>query len=165
MASAFQIEDLFNAIIALESIGHRNYKRLSEHTSDFKLKQYFTTLSEMELKHRDIFEKLKGDVVTFPSTVISAEYHQYLQSLLAHTLRFVKLFEVQMVNPDVYEDFDLAFDLAVDLEKDAILFLSEMKMLLPNYQAQVLNQLLDEERSHLAYLYAYRTSLEETSRD
>lgn len=163
MTELFSIEDLFNAIISLEGIGNRNYKRLAEQAHDAELKAYFSTLAEMELKHKMIFESLQAKVVTFPHEEMDASYRDYLGSLLSHTLRFVNLFEVQMVNPEVYEDFDMAFDLAVGLEKDVILFLSEMKHILDSHHHPVLNQLLDEERSHLKYLYDYRTSSGKTS--
>ncbi len=164
MSEHFQIEDLFNAIIALEGIGNRNYKRLSANAHQQALKDYFSLLSDMELKHKALFESMKHKIVTFPSQDLSDEYLEYIKSLLANTMRFVRLFEVQAVNPEVYEDFDSAFDLAIGLEKDAILFLSEMKVILPREFHDVLNQLLDEERSHLKYLYDYRTSSDKTSK-
>lgn len=164
MQTSFNIEDLFEAIIAIETVGHKNYKRLSAHTEDPQLKRYFTSLAEMELKHHAIFTEMKKSVVHFPTPNLDTDYADYLRSLLANTLRFVKLFEVQMVNPEVFSDFDLAFDLAVGLEKDAILFLTEMKQVLDSSHRPVLNTLIDEERSHLKYLYDYRTSVEETSK-
>ena len=52
-------------------------------------------------------------------------------------------------------DFDYGYDLAVSLEKDAILFLIEIKTLMPQAHHETIDTLIEEERAHLKFLYKY----------
>lgn len=158
METVFLIEDLLNTMIALEAYGNQNYRRLSQNTQNLELKQYFFTLSEMELKHKQIIESMLEEVVHFSHVTVDDDYKAYVQSLLRQTVRFLKLNEVSvaLAEEDLLNDFDIAFDLAITLEKDAILFLIEMRELLPKQHHSTVTRLIDEERSHLRYLYDYR---------
>ncbi len=159
MQETFVLEDLLNTMITLEGFGNENYKRLSVITKNLQLKEYFGILADMELKHKAIFEGFKAECVQFPEPVLDEEYLAYLKSLLSNALRFMKLVSVSDLVGDVVDDFDTGYDLAVTLEKDAILFLIEIKTLIPPRHHEVVDRLIKEERSHLQYLYAYREGL------
>ncbi|MCK8060501.1 MULTISPECIES: ferritin family protein [unclassified Fusibacter] len=151
MKETFVLEDLLNMMIELETFGNENYQRLALNTTNSSLKEYFTTLAEMELKHKHIFEGFKEEAVTYPGSELDEDYTDYLKSILKNAVRFMKINR----NSEHMDDFEAAFDLAVTLEKDAILFLIEIRTLIPSDHHHIIDRLIAEERSHLKYLYNY----------
>ena len=82
MREVFTLEDIFNVMIELETLGHKHYVEMQEMTDDYKLKELFSLLATQEFKHKEIytkyknmniaFESSKAEVTQFPTTVISA---------------------------------------------------------------------------------------------
>lgn len=56
-------------------------------------------------------------------------------------------------------DLEDAVCQSVTLEKDTILFLMEMQRIVLDEYSDQIDKLIDEERSHLQYLYAYLDAL------
>lgn len=151
MRETFVLEDLLNIMIELETFGNKNYASLAEKAADRKLSEYFGVLASMELKHKAIFEDLKASVISFEQTDLDPEYTAYLDATLKNAIRFMKVNSIG----ETTIDFDYGYDLAVSLEKDAILFLIEIKSLMPQIHHATIDTLIEEERSHLKFLYKY----------
>lgn len=147
MQESFILEDLLNVLIHLETTGNQMYTELSKRAEDPKTTELFSLLAAQEMKHKRIYEGFKKTLQVHEQ--IDQDYVAYLEVLLKENIHFL---DVETTPEDNRE----AICLSVQLEKDTILFLMEMqKILLPEYKAQV-DDLIDEERKHLQYLYEYQ---------
>ncbi len=147
MRETFVAEDLLNTLISLEVKGNLNYMRLAEKAPDNKSRELFSILAAQELKHKKIYEGFRDNLPG--AEPVDGEYLDYISLLLGKKIPALK-------DGDVPTDFDEAFLLAVELEKDTIYFLHEAKMLLGHDQSSEIDPLIAEERKHLQYLLEYK---------
>ena len=148
MRESFSLEDIFNVMIELETLGNRHYINMQLLTSDLKLKELFGILAEQEMAHKALYTKYKKANIAFNATGADEEYQSYIDALLAGTVRFLK--ESREI-----KDFDHGFTIAVNLEKDTILFLTELRRIIDPAYFEAIDGITEQERSHLKYLYSY----------
>lgn len=147
MRETFVTEDLLNTLIILEIRGNENYTRLAAQAHDEKSRDLFTILAAQELKHKAIYE---GFIKDLPDTEIAdADYLAYVRLLLE---KQVPIIGKQTAAADLEEGVRLA----IELEKETIYFLHEVKGLLDPDQANQVEPLIAEERKHLQYLLEYK---------
>jgi len=146
MYETFQMEDLFNVLIELETQGSENYEFLASQTDDQRMIGFFLNLAKQELRHKVIYEGYKKEFVVFEESQVSSEYKEYMSVLLHNSISILNQKEVST-------DSLIAYDMAITLEKDTILFLSEMKNVIPASMHEKIDILIDEERQHLKFLY------------
>lgn len=147
MRETFVTEDLLNTLITLEIRGNENYSRLATKAHDEKSRELFTLLATQELKHKVIYEGFKSNL---PDTeTADAEYQAYVRLLLE---KQVPIIGKQTAAADLNEGIQLA----IELEKETIYFLHEVKTLLGHDQADQVEPLIAEERKHLQYLLEYK---------
>jgi len=148
MRETFSLEDIFNIMIELETLGNKHYMEMQTMTTDLKLKELFGQLAQQEVAHKELYTKYKNLNITFEATNADEEYVSYMDALLAGTVKFLN------ASREI-KNFDHGFDIAINLEKDTILFLSELKRIIePSYHESI-DTILDQERSHLKFLYNY----------
>lgn len=141
MRETFILQDLINSLIVLERTGHNFYKKLANEIKDNKIKVLFESLARDEIDHENFFESLK---VEFNYSIeIDDDYEDYLNVLISNNFNLE-----DKLNIDV-ENYNVAVDLAAQLEKDAILFLTEMNKIIGESKREVIEKLIDEEREHL----------------
>lgn len=146
MNATFQMEDLFNVLIELETQGSKNYEYLASQTDDQRMIGFFLNLAKQELRHKAIYEGYKKEFLVFEGSKITSEYKEYMSVLLYNSISILN-------KKEVIEDSLIAYDMAISLEKDTILFLNEMKNLIPIALHKKIDTLMDEERQHLKFLY------------
>lgn len=146
MQETFALEDIFNVMIELESLGNVHYSKMKELTSDYKLKELFDTLAKQENKHKVIYSQFKEKAVSFNHNIVNEDYKEYMDALLQNTIAFVK------GSYDV-ADFEQGYNIAIGFEKDTILFLSELRAIIDPEFYDEINVILGEERNHLKFLY------------
>lgn len=146
MRETFVTEDLLNTLITLEIRGNENYSRLAAQAHDDKSRELFTLLAAQELKHKVIYEGFKRNL---PDTeAADADYLAYVRVLLEK--------QVPIIGKQTSAaDLDEGIQLAIELEKETIYFLHEVKGLLGRDQADQVEPLIAEERKHLQYLLEY----------
>lgn len=143
MRETYVTEDLLNTLIALEIRGNENYTRLSAQSKDEKSRELFGILAMQELKHKAIYEGFKGSLTG--TETADADYLAYVELLLEKQVPII----AKRIVP---EDYQEGLQLAVELEKETIYFLHEVKGLLGQEQANQVEPLIAEERKHLQYL-------------
>lgn len=147
MRETYVTEDLLNTLIALEMRGHENYLRLEGQAPDPRSRELFKLLADQELKHKTLYESFKAHLEG--AEPADPEYLSYVGLLLEKQIPVITA-------PDVPENFEACFQLAVTLEKETLFFLHEVKSLLPFEARGQVNPMIDEERKHLQYLLEYR---------
>lgn len=148
MNDIIRLEDIFNILIELESMGNKLYMEMQLLTSDNKLIELFGTLAQQEEAHKALYEKYKKANIAPNAKVVSADYQRHMSALLAGTIHFIK-------EHNDTKDFNHGFKIAINLEKDTILFLNELKQVIDPAYNDILDNIIDQEHSHLQFLYKY----------
>ena len=154
MQEIFSVEDVINVMIELETRGNEHYLSLSKQTQIETLKKLFMNLANAEQKHKLRYENLKKEILNFEHEDLSDDYEAYILSLLKQTIRFLNETRTQM-------NVDEGFRIAIQLEKDTILFLMELKSMIGQQFNADMEQIISEERGHLKLLYQYQSNPQE----
>lgn len=152
MSEMFSLEDIFNVMIELESLGNVHYNKMSELTQNAKLKVLFEQLAKAELAHKELYQKFKVDMINFSHEKVNDEYQEYMDALLSQTVRFLNQ------SRDI-KDFEKGFDVSVQLEKDTILFLNEIRSIVDAGFYEVIDKVIVQEQSHLKALYKFKEEI------
>ena len=91
--------------------------------------------------------------MNFEHENVSDDYEAYMLSLLKQTIRFLNETRNQI-------NIEEGFLLAIQLEKDTILFLLELKSMIGQQFNAEMEQIISEERGHLKLLYQYQNHLQ-----
>ena len=154
MQEIFSVEDVINVMIELETRGNEHYLSLSKQTQSEELKNLFLNLANAEQKHKLRYENLKKEILNFEHENVSDDYEAYILSLLKQTIRFLNETRNQI-------NVEEGFLLAIQLEKDTILFLMELKSMIGQQFNADMEQIISEERGHLKLLYQYQSNPQE----
>lgn len=146
MQEIFELEDILNALIALEETGNVLYGNLAAKATDLPTRELFTELADQEMHHKHIYESFKGQL-TFKHG-IQDDYQDYLQQLVKSNIGIGET----AVKSYSYQE---ALNIGIGLEKDTILFLNELKAIITSSIDQI-DVLIAEERKHLSILMALK---------
>lgn len=152
MSEIFSLEDIFNVMIGLESLGNVHYTNMQSMTDNAKLKVLFEQLAKAELAHKSLYEQFKSQMIAFNHEKVDSEYKEYMEALLNQTIRFLN--ESREI-----ADFEKGFDISVQLEKDTILFLNELRGIVDTSYYDAIDQVIVQEQSHLTSLYKYKSTI------
>lgn len=152
MRELFSLEDIFNVMIELETIGNMHYNKMKDLTKNSKLKILFGQLAKAELAHKDLYLKFKTEIINFRTEKVTPEYKDYIDALLKQTIQFLD------ESKDISE-FDKGFKVAIQLEKDTILFLKEIRSIIDTKHHDSIDKIIMQEQDHLKSLYKFMTTL------
>lgn len=152
MSEIFSLEDIFNVMIELESLGHSHYNKMKDMTENSKLKVLFEGLAKAELAHKKLYMDFKSDIINFNHEKVDEEYKEYIEMLLSETVGFLN------ESRDV-SDFEEGFNISVQLEKDTILFLNEIRSIVEPKYHEAIDMVISEERNHLKSLYKFKDKI------
>lgn len=145
----FLLEDLLNVLIQLEETGQKHYLRMANMATTPKVKDLFELLSKQEGKHKVIYEGYKTAFTNQTLNDVTDEYKAYVKVTLENTIKFLEAHKS-------IDHIEEGLKTAINLEKDTLLFLNEMKKILGRKKEEEIERLMDEERGHLAFLYNYK---------
>lgn len=149
------VEDIFDALILLEVAGRDAYAKLAESAKDEKVCSLFLILSKSEEAHRKLYLKMKQDVIPAEAQAfVSEEYLEYVSVLLEHNFTIVSR---------ASESFDWqgGINLGIELEKQTILFLSDLHRMLEGSSRDPLLKVIKEEQNHLKALLQLQSKSKE----
>ncbi len=151
----FTAKNLIETAIGIERRGIMFYDVMARSTDDPRAKAVFEGLAGMERIHEATFESMLTDQDIEAET--PSENRDYIQALIDGAV-----FTDDFITSEMAEqaDTDLkALELAISAEKDSILFYYELRDVLPQSMASLVNTILDEEKRHLEQLTAIRKNL------
>jgi len=143
MSELILIEDILNTLISLEEKGSKNYDILAKNAETIETKNLFETLSIKEQEHKEIYKTFKKDHVL--TEEVDEEYSGYVDALLQNSF-------YREVDFDASYSFKEGLQYAMNLERDTIIFLNEIKTFANKAYAQEIEQLKNEEKYHLKIL-------------
>ena len=155
MIYGFNAGEAFKIAIAIEENGRIFYEKAQAATEDADVRQVFKQLGLAEVEHKKRFTDLMAGLPasSTESTVWDPdnEIDQYLK-MMADMHVFRKSDEVEARLGDV-SDTVSALKLAIQFEKDSIVFFTEMQNLAGDGESRdQIGQLANEERQHLKIL-------------
>ncbi|MBS3994987.1 MAG: hypothetical protein KGZ33_04265 [Alkaliphilus sp.] len=152
MSELFSLEDIFNIMIELESMGNEHYSYMSDTTNNAKLKVLFKQLAEAELAHKELYEQFKTESISFSHEKVDKEYKAYIEVLLNQTVQFLN-------ESRVISNFEKGFSISIQLEKDTILFLNEIRSIIEASYHEAIDKVITQEKGHLKALYEFKDKI------
>jgi len=143
------LSELLSIALNIEAEGYAFYSKLASVQADEPSKQLFQDLAQQEREHQEIFKKLIGEFSELDSSKdnwVSEEVAGYLKSY-ANMSIFPTMTKMKNMNPGE------ALKLAVEVEKDSIIFYSELLPYAGN-ERETIKKIISEEKRHLMDLLA-----------
>lgn len=150
--------ELIRMAVKDEETGIAFYKALSEVVRQPGLKKKMLDIVEQEKYHAERFRKFLDEIGDYePYEQYPGEYENYVQTLLES-----KAFPTPEAAAQQARRIGLgieAIDVALGLEKDTLLFLTEMRNFVKEDMHQYLDAIIQEERDHVVELSVLRREL------
>lgn len=150
--------ELIHFAMQIEERGFKFFQGLAAKIADQEVKKVFEQLSDEEEKHYNIFDKMLQEANTYdPPEYYMDEYEAYVWSLArGHVI-------TGKANPEEYVDqiktpVD-AVNLAINFEKDTILFFIALKKVVFKEGQATLDLLIDQENLHVKTLLELKKKL------
>ncbi len=149
----FSTEEVLDMALRIEENGERFYKDAAEAAKEKGLKELFEFLASEERKHSSYFSKLKqisGSETEPPFNQDFEEVSLYLNAY-ADSKIFANPDEGAGL-PESVKDSKGAVEYAIFMEKESLLFYYELLRAVRIKDQETLNEIINEERSHLRKL-------------
>lgn len=146
------LTELLSIALRIEAEGYTFYSNIADRQTSENAKRLFLDLAQQERQHQEIFKKLIGDISQNDSPMdnwVSEEVAGYLKSY-AGMLIFPTVERMKQVS------FEEALNLAVEVEKDSIIFYSELLPYAGN-ERETIKKIISEEKRHLMDLLALQS--------
>ena len=158
------MKDRFNALEVMEMAkdiekrGLDFYKKQAKKTEDGKLKDLLLKLAEDEQDHYDTFSKMLDKAKDLTDTDSDYVYGEDVSAYLRALIEFTVFPSEEEVEDKIHSIEDI-LELAINAEKDSILFYREMMEYNNEDTNKILKRLVDEEKQHLLDLVKYDAEL------
>ncbi len=151
MGVFFSGRELINIAVGIERNGAVFYDSLADSTRDVAVQGTYKYLADKEKEHIGIFQNMLGSVGDYqPPETLTEEYDSYLKAL-TDSLVFTDDQVAREIARKVNSDIE-AIQIALGAEKDSILFYSEIRDLVRMPDRDVVNKIIEEEKSHVRQL-------------
>ena len=158
MSISFSGSELVNIAIGVEKRGIAFYDAMAMSTDEATARDIFQRLANMEREHARIFQSMLADADKYQITeTYAGEYAAYLQALVDSAV-FTDDFITSELATRAGSDVE-ALELAVNAEKDSILFYYEMKEIMPKPAQPTEDKIIAEEKTHLRELSGIKKKL------
>jgi rubrerythrin len=155
MSIDFNADEIFQLGIQIETNGKQFYETVAKNTLDPSVKRLFSELSKWESEHQQLFENLRKALPDSAKkeTLFDPDGEQslYLRTMVESHV-FVKNKDVSGLASRCKTPAE-ALDLAIEFEKDSIVFFTTMKGIVPEHLGKdKIDLLINEEIKHISIL-------------
>lgn len=160
----FKPSELANFAMAIEKNGLEFYRVLTEKTKEKEAKELFSFMAKEEEGHYYFFEKLSSKLASYEMPEVEdEEYKDYMRQLVdSH------VFTTNINAAELAQKADnpiTAIDLALNFEKDTIIFFSHLKKIMPLGEQTSLDEIIKEENRHIKKLLTFKKLMTSTRED
>jgi rubrerythrin len=150
----FSIREAVEQAVQTEKLGYQFYTTVAEKfVKDEGLNKLFTTLAQKELRHEKTFKELL-EIVKDEEPVDWEEAEQYLRAIVESEFFLGKNRSLpSMKNVKTVED---AVNFALGFEKETLLYFYGIRDAVK--EKEVVEEIINEERSHIMWLNRFRSS-------
>ena len=155
MSISFNAIEVFEIAERIERNGVKFYRKAAEGLSDEDIRQTLLSLAEMEAEHEETFANMRKQISHKERELITFEPENemtlYLQAIAnGHIFDLKKDPGEQLTGKETVEDI---LKLAIDAEKDSIVFYVGLKNFVPAKAGQdKVEEIIEEEMGHIVVL-------------
>lgn len=138
----FDGKSFLNIFVTMEEQAKEHYADLAENAPDDKAKALFERMAKEEEKHKEMYEKLlkkHGDGMEAEFDDEEAEYAELL----------IKTAVTEKHEDDKKKKYSDALMIAEQMERDTVLFVTQMMDMYPDVANKEMKAILKEEKKHL----------------
>lgn len=148
----YSINEVLEMAIQIEKSGHQFYLKSKEKTNKEKIKELFDFLANEEIKHMEIFDRIKNRLNKTPYT-LPYDWEEAKLYLKVITDSHFFSGEDKVLNlMEKAKDEKELIDLAIAFEKETLLFYYEILNLVIEEEKPVVIRLINEEKNHIKKL-------------
>ena len=136
--------------VQIEKNGMEFYLAMAAKAETEKSKELFSFLAAEEVRHKATFQKMLNSLKQLELTASEEEeYNNYLGALTSS-----RVFKQEVSTEELVKGLDdmAAIDIAIEAEKDSILFYYELMEQALNEDKAAIEKVIREEKSHYAML-------------
>lgn len=149
----FSAAEIFDLAIETEHNGKAFYEAAAQAASGPEVQKVMTHLANAEAEHARLFRDLKASASLSSASIPESypgEQEENMQALLRARVLPDEATGLQVVRELV--DDTAALDFAIAFEKDTILFMQQMKEMLPEAEREQISVLIAQEHGHIRAL-------------
>jgi len=151
MAMLFSIDEIAEMALEIERLGAAFYEEALDHVKSEAVRDLFALLREEEEAHEEQFEEVIRSLREAPEgPALDAEWTEYVRALTESRV-FPNQAAVQAAVAGITDEAS-ALHLALQFERETILFFHEMKTAVSAEAIPILDALIEEERGHVRRL-------------
>lgn len=150
MSILFSASEVVTMAVQIEKNGLEFYSKMAKKAQTEKSKELFKFLAAEEVRHAATFQKMLNSLKQLELTASEEEeYNNYLGALTSS-----RVFNREVNTDEIVKNLDdaTAIDLAIEAEKDSILFYYELMEQAMNEDRAAIEKVIKEEKSHYAML-------------
>ncbi len=161
-APMFRASEMLQMAIEIERAGLAFYDACVEAADDKRVSEAFQFMAGEEKRHIEVFKHMEEPLAHYelPETY-PGEVQAYMRALIQE--RVFAGPELGAEQAQATKNPFQAIAVAIGLEKDSILFYEAMKQLVRSSEAEAIDEVISEERTHIRRLVDLRVSLEKQS--
>jgi rubrerythrin len=154
MGKLLNMSEVLEFAVAIEQQGYKFYVETIKKMKEAKILALFQYLADEEFKHEHIFKELKKKVGDFtPPESYEGEYETYMNDFIKSN--FLKKIDNMQATIDSVKTIDDAVHVALDLERDSIVFYTALKKYIGEDNQNVIETIIQEELSHIMKINHY----------
>ncbi len=152
----FNIDEIFEIAEQIERNGVQFYSKAAEKFPEYSKKSILLNLAEMERNHEKRFHEMRAVLANKESQISQFLDPQNEAKLYLHSIANSKVFDLRANALEKFEKVKTVSDvlrIAIDLEKDSIIFYLGIKEYVPNELGKdKIDLIVKEEMSHVKIL-------------
>ena len=152
MPQHYAVEEVFEMAMQLERNGEAYYTAAAKHTNHDTSKKLLLEMAKWERRHEEFFKQMAADIPEPDQTEMvghAGEAAAYLQSMVAG--KVFQLHDQAMQRLTGQATLAMIFDLAIGMEKEAILFYLGIREMLTKGKDKI-DEIIREEMRHICIL-------------
>ncbi len=151
----FSIREVIEQAVQTEKLGQEFYTKMSERfENDSKLKNLFNELALMEVAHEKIFSDLK-DKISDENLENWDEAAKYLRAIVESEFFLGR--NKSLPSLGYLNSVKDAVGYALEFEKETLLYYFGLQQSISEHE--VINKIIDEEKSHIIWLSEFKKNL------
>jgi rubrerythrin len=145
----FSAAEIFDLAIQTERSGRAFYEAAAASATNEAVRKIMTGLARAEREHEALFRRLREGASEAPAESYPGEFEEYMDAFLRTRILKDEASALELV--PTMDDL-AALDFAIAFEKDTILFMYEVRELLPDADRPRINVLIQQEQTHVRLL-------------
>jgi len=150
---------IYEMALLIEQKGHDFYRNMAHSTTNVHLKDGYNWLANEERKHIKNFEQLRTLIEKIDTNALDNwdEVSLYFKALI-DTNVFPDSTEGNSLAQELKDEIG-AIHISISFEKDTILFLQELSRLVSHKDQKLIENLIEEEKSHISKLFQMKKEI------